>query len=100
MYLEMPGQAVALLNIIRTRAAYDANSSAGEIANAVMRITNATPDMQDLDEGISFILDERSRELCGEYMRWWDLVRTRTAAGEVQLLERIRNLERSILLFA
>jgi len=92
MYLGQPETAVSLLNVIRTRAAYDPDRSSSDNAMALQRIINATPDMTDIDEGINFILDERSRELCGEYMRWWDLVRTRTAAGEVQLLYRIRNL--------
>lgn len=33
---------------------------------------------------LDFILDERTRELCGENMRWLDLVRTN------KLLERVR----------
>ncbi|HDR90456.1 MAG TPA: RagB/SusD family nutrient uptake outer membrane protein [Bacteroidetes bacterium] len=96
MYLEKPGEARTYLNVIRARAAYDPDRSSADNANAVQRITNATPAMTDIDEGISFILDERSRELAGEYMRWWDLVRTRTADGQVQLLYRIRNLEPEI----
>ncbi|TDH20068.1 RagB/SusD family nutrient uptake outer membrane protein [Segetibacter sp. 3557_3] len=60
--------AAAFVNVIRDRAA-----SAG----SVNRITAA-------DLSIDFMLDERSRELCGENMRWWDLVRTN------KLLERVR----------
>ncbi|HET7896430.1 MAG TPA: RagB/SusD family nutrient uptake outer membrane protein, partial [Flavisolibacter sp.] len=41
-------------------------------------------DVQASDLSIDFILDERSRELCGEMVRWWDLVRTD------KLLERVR----------
>ena len=62
--------AVNYINVVRERAA-----SIGNVAN--MRITAA-------DLSIDFILDERSRELCGEIVRWWDLVRTG------KLLERVR----------
>jgi len=64
-------EAVDYINVIRERAAVN------EAAKTAMRITAA-----DLD--IDFILDERSRELCGESMRWYDLVRTG------KLIERVR----------
>jgi hypothetical protein len=63
--------AVAYINIIRTRAAYPTgNPAALQIAIG--------------DLNIDFILDERSRELCGELTRWLDLVRTG------KLLERVK----------
>jgi hypothetical protein len=64
-------EAVALINAVRERAA---STSA---AIPLMDITAA-------DLSIDFILDERSRELTGENMRWLDLVRTN------KLLERVR----------
>jgi len=39
-----------------------------------------TPDQVTLD----FILDERTREFYGEYLRWWDLVRTQSLVRRVQ----------------
>jgi len=65
------GDAVTYINTIRTRAAYPTGNA------AAMQITAA-------DINIDFILDERTRELCGELMRWLDLVRTG------KLLERVR----------
>ena len=64
-------EAVSLINTIRKRAA----SSPASIP--AMDITAA-------NLSIDFILDERSRELTGENMRWLDLVRTN------KLLERVR----------
>jgi len=64
-------EAVSLINTIRERAA----SSPASIT--AMDITAA-------NLSIDFILDERSRELTGENMRWFDLVRTN------KLLERVR----------
>ena len=64
-------EAVALINTVRERAA----STSASIP--LMDITAA-------DLSIDFILDERSRELTGENMRWLDLVRTN------KLLERVR----------
>lgn len=60
--------AVLYINAIRDRAATPGNSNS----------------IQASDLSLDFILDERSRELCGENMRWWDLVRTS------KLLERVR----------
>lgn len=49
--------------ILRERAAFPGHEQA---------MTDATPATIDID----YILDERSRELCGEQMRWFDLKRT------------------------
>jgi len=64
-------EAVALINTVRERAA----TTPADIS--AMDITAA-------DLSLDFILDERSRELTGENMRWLDLVRTN------KLLERVR----------
>lgn len=66
-----PAAAVPYVNAIRRRAAYPTGNA------AAMDVTAAAIN-------IDFILDERSRELCGENLRWWDLVRTG------KLLERVK----------
>lgn len=65
-----PTTALGYINTIRERAAYPTG--------------NATAmDVTEADLSLDFILDERSRELCGQMVRWWDLVRTH------QLLPRV-----------
>jgi len=56
-------EAVSYINIIRERAAYPTGIP------AAMDITVA-------NLSLDFILDERSRELCGQMTRAWDLART------------------------
>jgi starch-binding outer membrane protein, SusD/RagB family len=63
--------AVKYINVVRERAAYPTGNV------TAMDITAS-------DLSLDFILDERTRELCGENVRWWDLVRTK------KLLERVR----------
>lgn len=78
MYLHN-GKASGLINTIRERAAYRSSLSSGELATR-----KAALDISENDVTIDFILDERSRELCGESWRWIDLVRTG------KLLERVK----------
>jgi len=65
------GDAVTYINTVRERAAYPTGNA------SAMDITTG-------DLSLDFILDERTRELCGENVRWLDLVRTG------KLLERIK----------
>jgi len=73
-----PDLALPYVNAIRRRAAKTGATAAITAANqTAMEVTLA---QMTLD----FILDERARELSGEYMRWFDLVRTN------KLLERVK----------
>jgi hypothetical protein len=64
-------EALTYVNAVRERAAFPSGDP------QAMDVTAS-------DLSVDFFLDERSRELCGENMRWWDLVRTG------KLLERVR----------
>ena len=97
MFLNRPDDARDLINVVRARAAFHAGRTTVENTLAANRLTAGTPTMADKDEGMHFILDERSRELAGEYMRWFDLVRTRDHSTQANmLLYRLRNLSPAI----
>ncbi len=72
--------ALALINILKMRAVYRPGLSAGEITNRYNAIRLTAPAQVTLD----FILDERTRELCGESTRWPDL------AVRGKLIERVQ----------
>lgn len=72
-------KAAELLNVIRQRAAYRKTNTPAQNASAAeaMKITAN-------EVTVDFILDERSRELFGEWMRWHDLVRTKSLLKRIQ----------------
>ena len=70
--MNQPTLALGYVNTIRERAAYPTGNV------AAMDVTTA-------DLSLDFILDERSRELCGQMVRWWDLVRTHNLLTRVVL---------------
>lgn len=75
-----PTGAMDLINVLKLRAAYRAGLSNAEITNRYNAIRLTSSAQVTLD----FILDERTRELCGESMRWGDL------AVRGKLIERVQ----------
>jgi hypothetical protein len=73
-------EAARLINVVRERAAYRANLDA-----ASYTARKAAMDITSDQVNIDFILDERTRELCGETWRWIDLVRTGKLIERVKL---------------
>lgn len=91
-------KAVQYINMVRRRAAYKQGEAktfhflmadGGNPADirtgteSAMEITMA--DINSLDKIRDFILEERARELGGDFERWYDLVRTETFLSRVKL---------------
>ncbi len=78
LQLGNPGVAADYINVIRERAAYPGMEAEMEVDGGIINI--------------DFILDERARELGGEFVRWLDLKRTG------KLLDRVNRLNPDITL--
>jgi len=76
--------AADMLNVLMQRADYRSNKTGDQNAAASLALT-ITPAQVTLD----FILDERTRELYGEYQRWWDLTRTKTLASRLNTWNKV-----------
>ncbi len=103
-------QALTYVNILRKRGSFKAgearspqiwqflggptaldNTEASNLATDVLFTTNAPSEhypasvVSTTSRFIHFILNERTRELCGEFYRWEDLVRTETLFDRTKL---------------
>ncbi len=103
-------KALEYVNVLRRRAAYKSseerspqiwlymggpdaldNTEANNLATETLFTTNAASELyppnvaSTQDRFIHFILNERTRELCGEFYRWEDLVRTETFYDRTKL---------------
>ena len=104
------GKALEYVNALRRRAAYKSseqrspqiwlymggpstldNTETNNLATETLFTTNAPSELypptvtSTSDRFIHFILNERTRELCGEFYRWEDLVRTETFFDRTKL---------------
>jgi hypothetical protein len=71
--------AASLINVIRTRAAYRPKLTAPDLAARISAMQINSSQIT-----LDFILDERSRELCGEGIRWPDLAMRGKLISRVQ----------------
>lgn len=75
-----------LINVLRARAGkwtYENNRQREVNVDHSAKMVALTPETITID----YVLDERMRELFGECMRWWDLVRTQTWADRAGTYE-------------
>jgi hypothetical protein len=78
--------AADMINVLRTRAAYRATNTPAENAAAAAALQVSPGDVN-----LDLLMDERTRELYGEWMRWYDLVRTKSLADRLARYNPIAN---------
>jgi hypothetical protein len=85
MQLGNNGEAADLVNVLKKRAVYQPGMTEAAV-DSVSALIEVTAGDIDLD----FILDERSREMAGEWVRWSDLAIRKYSNGTSCLVERVK----------